>query len=219
MSTIVNHRAHRRHNGIDVSEWQGEIHWKRVARSNIRFAYIRACVGNRYVDSQFHRNHRLAKRHGIRTGFYHYVTARSVAEARRQARFFARTIEPYRYDLRPVMDFESFGSLTHAEINRVALTYLQELERLTGYRPVIYSDSSNAENTFTDQRLSDYPLWVAAYGVDRPATGQWSTYDGWQFADDGRIDGIRDDSVDLDIFRRRLLIETDISEQCCQSDE
>lgn len=201
-------RTHRRHNGLDVSEWQGKIDWKRVARTGIRYAYIRACVGTGYVDSEFHRNHRLAHRYGIKTGFYHYVTARSVREARLQARFFARTIEPYNYDLKPVMDFESFGRLSRREINRIALAYLRELERLTGIRPVIYSDSNNAQNTFTYRRLARYPLWVAAYGVDRPATGQWRSYDGWQFADDGRVDGIRDDSVDLDIFRRRLLIQS-----------
>ena len=109
----------RTRNGIDVSEWQGKINWKKVARTGVRYAYIRACVGSHYVDSQFRRNHRNARRNKIKTGFYHYITARSVRQARRQARFFARTIEPYDYDLRPVMDFESFGRLSKREINRI----------------------------------------------------------------------------------------------------
>ncbi len=197
----------RSHNGLDVSEWQGKINWRRVSRTGVRYVYIRACVGSGYVDSQFRRNHRLARRYGIKTGFYHYVTARSVEQARRQARFFARTIEPYRYHLKPVMDFESFGALSKAEINRIALAYLKELRKQTGRKPVIYSDSNNVINTFTDRRLTRYPLWVAAYGTGRPATGNWDTYAGWQFADNGKIDGIGDDSVDLDVFRRRLLLK------------
>lgn len=193
-------------NAIDVSEWQGRINWERVARHGVCYAYIRACVGNSFVDSQFRRNYREAERHGVRTGFYHYVTARSVSQARRQARFFARTIAPYRYSLRPVLDFESFGRLNRDEINRIALVYLRELERYTRHRPAIYSDSNNAVNTFTDRRLTRYPLWVAAYGVRRPETGNWRAYSMWQYADDGRIPGIRDDSVDLDHYRRGLVI-------------
>lgn len=199
-------RTGRERNAIDVSEWQGRIDWRGVSRSGIRYAYIRASVGSGYTDSQFRRNCREARRYGIRTGFYHYVTARNVSQARRQARFFARTIASCRYDLRPALDFESFGRLNREEINRIALAYLRELERLTRHRPVIYSDSNNAVNTFTDRRLTRYPLWVAAYGVQRPETGNWSSYSMWQYADDGRISGIRDDSVDLDHYRRGLLI-------------
>ena len=199
-------RMERERNAIDVSEWQGRIDWRRVSRSGIRYTYIRACVGSSYIDSQFRRNYREAHRYDVQTGFYHYVTARSVEQARRQARFFARTIAPYRYDLRPVLDFESFGRLNKEEINEIALAYLRELERRTHHKPAIYSDSNNAVNTFTDRRLTRYPLWVAAYGVQRPETGNWSSYSMWQYADDGRIPGIRDDSVDLDHYRRGLLI-------------
>lgn len=196
----------RERNAIDVSEWQGRIDWERVSHSGIRYTYIRACVGSSHVDNQFRRNYREARRHGIHTGFYHYITARSVEQARRQARFFAHTIAPYHYDMRPVLDFESFGRLNKEEINQIALVYLRELERHTRHRPAIYSDSNNAVNTFTDRRLTRYPLWVAAYGVQRPETGNWSSYSMWQYADDGRIPGIRDDSVDLDHYRRGLLI-------------
>lgn len=194
----------KKRNAIDVSEWQGKINWKKVSRTDVRYVYIRACVGSGYVDSQFRRNHRNAKRNGIKTGFYHYVTARSVPQARRQARFFARTIAPYSYDLKPVMDFESFGKLKKKEINRIALAYLQELHERTGRKPAIYSDSSNAVHTFTYKRLTKYPLWVAAYGVKKPATGKWKSYAMWQYADDGRLSGIRDDSVDLDYYRKGL---------------
>ena len=197
----------RTENGIDVSEWQGKIRWKKVASTGIRYVYIRACIGSGYTDSQFRRNHRLAKRYGLKTGFYHYITARSVPQARRQARFFARTIAPYDYDLKPVMDFESFGALNRTQINKIALAYLRELKKRTGKRPAIYSDSNNAVNTFTDGRLKRYPLWVAAYGVQNPPTGQWGTYAAWQYEDSGRLSGIPDDSVDFDYIRRKLLLK------------
>ena len=72
----------RTENGIDVSEWQGRIRWKKVASTRIRYVYIRACIGSGYTDSQFRRNHRLAKRYGLKTGFYHYITARAPPRVR-----------------------------------------------------------------------------------------------------------------------------------------
>ena len=194
-------------NGIDVSEWQGRIQWRKVANTGIRYVYIRACIGSNYVDSQFRRNHRNAKRYGLQTGFYHYITARSAAQARSQARFFAQTIAPYDYDLKPVMDFESFGALSKKEINRIALAYLRELKKRTGKKVAIYSDSNNAVNTFTDERLTRYALWVAAYGVENPHTGKWNSYSGWQHEDSGRLSGIPDDSVDLDYICKELRLK------------
>ncbi len=42
--------------GIDVSHFQGEIDWDAVARSEMRFAFVKASEGNTMVDSRFQRN-------------------------------------------------------------------------------------------------------------------------------------------------------------------
>ena len=42
--------------GIDVSRWQGEIDWGRVAAAGYHFAVIRATVGNYYTDPRFYEN-------------------------------------------------------------------------------------------------------------------------------------------------------------------
>ena len=39
--------------GIDVSQWQREIDFKKVKKSGIEIVYIKASQGNHYVDPYF----------------------------------------------------------------------------------------------------------------------------------------------------------------------
>ena len=57
------------------------------------------------------------------------------------------------------MDFESFGNLTNAEINQISLTFLEEVERLSGKETVVYSNTYNAKYIFS-REVANYPLWA-----------------------------------------------------------
>lgn len=81
------------YNGIDVSEWQGNIDFGEVARSGIDVVYIRASEGRGYVDPYFRENYEKAKANGLRIGFYHFLTATNVAEAKEEAEFFVSNIK------------------------------------------------------------------------------------------------------------------------------
>ena len=49
--------------GIDVSHYQGEIDWERVANeTNIKFVYIKATEGSSHKDTLDHRNTKQALR-------------------------------------------------------------------------------------------------------------------------------------------------------------
>ena len=63
--------------GIDVSNWQGNINFTEVANSGIQVVYIKATQGTNYVSPTFEQNYQNAKANGLKIGFYHYVTARS----------------------------------------------------------------------------------------------------------------------------------------------
>ena len=78
--------------GIDVSSWQGKIDFSQVKASGIEVVYIKSSEGFRSVDSYFEQNYTNAKNAGLKVGFYHYVTARSVEDAVKQANFFVSTI-------------------------------------------------------------------------------------------------------------------------------
>lgn len=200
--------------GIDVSSWQGKIDFERVKADGIRIVYIKATQGTNYVDPDFERNYRDAEKERLAIGFYHYVTARNINEAREEARFFASHIHDKIQHARPAMDFEVFDDLTRSEIREIALHFLVTLEAETRQRPVIYTDASNASGTFADDRLREYRLWIADYGVVRPdMENPWRFWSGWQFTDRGRVNGIAGD-VDRDYFRREIL--TDIPVCSCE---
>lgn len=195
----------RQYRGIDISEFQGEIDFKEVRRSGIEAVYIRVGAGE-YTDEYFAENYERAKAAGLKIGFYHYVTARSVEEGRRQARFFASLAAGREPDMRLAMDFEYFGSLSVSQINAISEAYLDELTSLTRREAVIYSDLSNARNIFSRALAEKYPLWAAQYGADEPsANGKWREWVGFQYTDEGRVGGIYG-NVDRNIFTEGIFL-------------
>lgn len=193
------------YDGIDVSEWQGEIDWEKVKEAGIEIAYIRASEGNNYIDPDAIRNYNGAKANGIKVGFYHYLTATNEQEATQQAEFFVSTIKGLNIDCRLAMDFESFGGLSIAEINNISEIFLQEVQTLSGKEVIIYSDAYNARRIFSEELAEKYPIWVADYYVSEPEDGNWDVWDGFQYTDEGIIEGI-DDYVDRDYFTNGVLL-------------
>ena len=192
--------------GIDVSEWQGNIDFSRVREAGIEVVYIRAGQGFNFKDPKFDQNYEEAKRNGLKVGAYHYVTARTVEDAKLQAQFFVSLISNKQIDCKLAMDFESFGRLTNTEINEIALAFLEEVERLSGKEAVVYSNTYTARTIFS-QEVARYPLWVAQYGVQEPTNnGKWEYWVGYQYSSTGRVDGING-NVDLDRYTKDIFLE------------
>ena len=187
------------YNGIDVSEWQGDINFAEVKASGIDIVYIKSSEGSRYIDPYFRNNYELAKANDLNIGFYHFLTASTEAEAISEARFFASVINGLDVDCRLAMDFEVFGNLSIREINNISLAFLTEVEILTGKEVVVYSDAFNARAIFSSRLSARYPIWVAEYGASEPENGNWSTWIGFQYTNQGRIPGISK-FVDKDYF-------------------
>ncbi len=185
--------------GIDVSEWQGNIDFTQVKSSGIDIVYIKSSEGDGYIDPYFRANYNLAKENGLKIGFYHFLTARTVEDAVTQADFFASVVNNLDVDCRLAMDFEVFGDLNVSEINAISTAFLSRLQNITKKEVVIYSDAFNARNTFDKTLANTYPVWVADYGVDEPENGNWTTWIGFQYTNQGRISGISD-FVDRDYF-------------------
>ena len=133
--------------GIDVSKWQGDIDFSRVAAQGIEAVYIRSSSGTDYQDPQFERNYESAKAAGLKVGFYHAMTARNTSEAVREARYFYSLIAGKQMDLVPAMDFvdiwpiPSSGEQYHSRF-------------FTGTRTVMWLSSGNLHLCFgSDFRL------------------------------------------------------------------
>ena len=193
--------------GIDVSEWQGNIDFRKVKKAGIEIVYIRAGQGFSYKDSKFERNYEEAKKNGLKIGVYHYMTARTTKEAKDQAKFFISLICEKEIDCKLAMDFESFGNLSNREINEIALAYIKEVERLSKKEVIVYSNTYNAKYVFSKE-LAKYPLWVAQYGLSEPQdNGKWSSWEGFQYSSSGRVDGING-NVDLDRYTKDILLDS-----------
>lgn len=192
--------------GIDVSEWQGTINFEEVKEAGIDIVYIRASEGTDYIDPYFRENYENAKANELKTGFYHYLTARSEEEAREEAEFFVSNIKGTEPECKLAMDFESFGDLGIEEINEISKVFLEKVQELSGKECVIYSDAYNAREIFDEELARKYAIWVADYFVEEPANnGKWSSWVGFQFTDRGRINGI-DGNVDRDKFTNGILL-------------
>ncbi|MCU7205653.1 LysM peptidoglycan-binding domain-containing protein [Turicibacter sp. GALT-G1] len=197
------------YDGIDVSQWQGNINFEAVSQSGIEVVYIKSSEGYS-VDPYFETNYKKATDAGLKVGVYHYVTATTVEEAQSEAAFFVSNLEGKTIDCRLAMDFEYFGNLSRNQINEIGLAFLQTVESLSGKEVVVYSDTSNAINIW-DETIAQYPLWVAEYGVESPqANGTWLDWVGFQYSDTGIISGIDGSSVDLDYFTDGIFL-SDVS--------
>lgn len=211
------------YNGIDVSEWQGDIDFKKVKEAGIEIVYIRAGQGFSYKDAKFERNYEEAKRNGLKVGVYHYMTARSVEDAKLQAKFFVSLISGKQIDCRLAMDFESFGNLNRNQINEIAVAYMEEVKRLSGKEVVVYSNTYDAKYVFNN-KVAEEPLWVAQYGVNEPQdNGNWRNWIGYQYSSSGRISGISG-NVDLDKFTKDILLENieevpDVEDPKCDKED
>lgn len=197
-----------RHQGIDVSMWQGDIDFQEVAETGVDTVYIRSTLGCDYTDPYFEQNYERARAAGLNVGFYHYVTARTVSQAEYQAHFFVNTIQGKEFQCRLAMDFEDLTSLSAGEANEIGLAFIRTVESLSGKGPVIYSNAYNAGAMFGGE-MTEYPLWVAEYGVSTPSSRvNWDFWTGWQYSDTGRVAGISG-NVDRDYYMDGMFLEED----------
>ena len=172
--------------GIDVSHWQGVIDWSKVAAAGISFAFIKATQNS--MDNKFLANVKGAKAAGLLVGAYHYVddSVTTPDKARAAAQVFYNAIKaaggPEVFDLPFVMDYESNkGGLTPAGCTAVAKAFLEEVERLTGRKPMVYTYPSFISRF---SGLTNYPLWIARYSNQAPADASgWKRWEFWQYSD------------------------------------
>lgn len=170
--------------GITVNEFSTGYNFELAKSSGIGGAILRATAGGDYTDAQLGSAVQAVQDAGLRLGFYHYMNADDEAEAREQAQFFARTIAPYNYDLRPAMHFTAPRTMTYDLVNRVALAFLRTLESATGVVPVVYTEAATANLIWSRAVAEDYPLWVIDDdGGSAPEAGDspWTGWVGWQY--------------------------------------
>ncbi|UGQ45898.1 glycoside hydrolase family 25 protein [Massilia endophytica] len=191
--------------GIDVSHYQQNIDWSKVAGAGVVFAYAKATGGSSFVDPAFSRNWQSMREAGLYRGAYHFFLAGD--DPKVQAEQFIKTIGKLRRkDLPPMLDVETDDDTDIETLQERALVWLQTVEKSTGRTPVVYTDNGFADKVLTDPRFARYPFWIADYagsvsGVPNPWEKRGWQF--WQYEDSGSVAGITGE-VDLDKFQGTL---------------
>jgi GH25 family lysozyme M1 (1,4-beta-N-acetylmuramidase) len=194
--------------GVDVSNWQGNINWPAVPSSQFRFAIIKASEGTTYTDPYFQRNWEGAGSRGMYRGAYHFARpagstlAEIDADARAEAYWFVSRIASVGgmggpMDLPAVLDLEYPGDwksgvsppaykcwyMSQAQLAQWMRTWLSTVHTLTGKVPILYTNSDywNSCDGAPADIASTYRLWLASWGVSNPSIPRpWSSWTFWQ---------------------------------------
>lgn len=184
--------------GIDVSYYQQAIAWPRVRRAGIRFAFIRASDGLTLADPRFAKNWQGAKRAGLLRGAYQYF--RPEQSALDQADLLIAAIDRDPGELPPVIDVESTGGASAAELATSIRTWVDRVRTRLGVEPIVYTGPDFWRTRVAGADLARQPLWIAHYTPTCPTVpAPWRRWTFWQHADTGRVPGIAG-PVDLDVF-------------------
>ena len=180
--------------GIDVSKYQGEIDWEKVAADGVQFAFIR--VGwagyeggiDEGADPYFDKNMKGAIAAGIPVGAYVYSYCKSAEAARRAAREAAARCAPYRLDWPLAIDIEdaaTYKGFSKQDNSVLVAAFLDEARSL-GYQPIYYTYTNFANSYLDLAMLAGCDLWLADYRGGMGIAGAAI----WQYSSDGTVDGI-----------------------------
>jgi GH25 family lysozyme M1 (1,4-beta-N-acetylmuramidase) len=185
--------------GIDVSRWQGEIRWDRVAVAGYRFAVVRATVGNYYTDPWFYLNWQGARDAGMLVSTYHVVAPERPADSQIDRLF--DILDGRSSDLPLVLDVELSREVGPEGVTACVRACADLVEQEDGRKPIIYTARWFWDHNVLDSPdWSSYDLWVANYGVDSPTLPSgWDQWMFWQYSDHGQVPGI-DAATDLNWF-------------------
>jgi lysozyme len=191
--------------GIDVSHYQGEVLWDKVAASGKKFAIAKATGGEDYTDPDFTDNWYGIRRHDMIRGAYHFFYAGDDPEV--QAEHFLATVGKIRKnDLPPILDVEITDQVDREQLVKNTLIWLETIEQSTQRKPIIYTDSAFGQEFLSDPRFGQYYLWLADYSIEDPKLPEAWNKKQWfllQHAQNGKVDGIKS-NVDLSHYQGSL---------------
>jgi len=191
--------------GIDVSYYQGNIDWAKVAASGIKYAIIRAgyrgyTQGTLKEDEKFSDNILGALQNDIPVGVYFVTKAITKEEGIEEADYVLELIKPYNVTWPVVIDIEPNKALddrtavlSAAERTEIILAFCQRIEE-AGYTPMIYGGVGTFMNHLEIEKLEGVDKWFAQY-FNQPYLRYY--FGIWQQSESGTVPGIKG-NVDID---------------------
>ena len=198
--------------GMDVSQHNGKINFKKAKRDGIEFVFIRVGYTG-YTKSSFSlnldKNYKTyikdATKAGLKVGVYWYSQSTKVSEAKKEANALLKAIKGYSITMPVVFDYEfadtKKGRLDSAKLSKTnmtanALAFLNTVSN-AGYDACIYaSENFLEEHLYANQISSNFKVWLANYSSKTNYKGD---YEFWQHTAKGRVSGMRG-NVDINFW-------------------
>lgn len=180
---------------IDVSEHQGKIDWKKVAKNkNVEAVIIRIGYGQniqKQDDKRATENIEGCIKYGIPFGFYIYSYAKTVDTVKGEAEHMLRFAKKYKNKIPLPLYYDIEEPGTGAGSRQRYLAYAKTI-KAAGYVPGLYT-GEYWYNTYISADISD-TKWIAKYGTNngkqqiKPNIKY--VYDLWQYTSKAAVDGI-----------------------------
>ena len=185
-------------NGVDVASYQSKL--KPSAMTTTQFVIVKFTQGTWYVNPCAEKQYAGAKAAGKLLGAYHYAEG---GDAKAEAQYFVKALGNRVGECILALDWEGRDNPKFGSGQDVAwcLTWLNEVYRLTGSRPLIYMSKSVCRKYDWSPVAVNYPLWCAQYGsnnatdyqtspwTDKNGFGAWKSDTIRQYSSHGRITG------------------------------
>jgi lysozyme len=186
--------------GLDVSHYQGQVDWRKVATRVNGFAVVKATEGLTYTDPTFARNWAAILKAGFsRRGAYHFLHPE--LSGAKQADYFHSRLSGLGGKALLWCDVEVTKGKAPAAIFQCVKAFMRRLEQLAEHPERLFVYTSRGFWTFDPGDLKRYGLALAAY--DGTIT-QPPSLRGWpatikQFSQTGKVPGIAG-NVDRDVY-------------------
>jgi lysozyme len=191
--------------GIDISRYNESINWKRVKKSGVDFAFIKATEGREDRDVRFKEYWRAAKRVGIPRSGYHFYYFCAPPEA--QAANYIRAVPKSASGLPPILDVEwnpQSPTCTKRPPRSTVVNHLhrwlKKVEAHYGQKPIIYTTPDFYETNFSKGALPGYQYWLRSVKTEPKYIYGNRPWVFWQYTGTGSIPGI-EGPVDINAYR------------------
>lgn len=194
--------------GVDVSAYQGDINWKKLADQDIYFAFIKATEGKDHVDKNFEKNWKEARKTHLKVGAYHFVNFDQ--DGKTQADHFINTVPKENDSLPPVIDLELYGDYLDKPMdkNKVQAIVNDMIVRFKDYyekTPIIYTNY-NTYNTYLSDAFAEIPIWICDISDQEPELKGGHEWLFWQYSQREILNGYSGEErfIDMDLYNGDL---------------
>lgn len=191
---LVKYNNKKNYTGIDVSQYQGNVDWAKVAASNIGFVILRAGYGDNWTsqdDTKFVRNVQELEKYNIPYGVYLYSYAINVngstslnadsESATSEAEHVLRLLRSvsYKPNLKTsvYLDMEDSYTLKAGKngLTNIANKFCSIIET-NGYGCGVYASTSWLNNNLNTKNIANnYDIWVAEWPYGSSPSPSYTT--------------------------------------------